>query len=103
MSDELEQRQDAVREDGEVASSPEGASPEQPSASSLGGEAVNSAADSTTEGEAQAVEGRLVRIEGLGVDWVLTGDAGLCTQKVAAGVVDAAATKPVYTDPSASG
>ncbi len=54
MSDELEQRQDAVREDGEVASSPEGASPEQPSASSLGGEAVNSAADSTTEGEAQA-------------------------------------------------
>lgn len=40
------------------------------------------------EGEARAVEGLLVRIEGLGVDWVLTGDAGLCTQEVAAGVVE---------------
>ncbi|MGB4726533.1 MAG: transcription termination/antitermination NusG family protein, partial [Thermogutta sp.] len=43
MSDELEQRQDAVQEDGGVAGSPEGSSPEQSAASPIGGEAINSA------------------------------------------------------------
>lgn len=44
---------------------------------SLGSQAVSS-------GEAAAAQGLLVRMEGLGVDWVLTGDAALCTQEVAA-------------------
>jgi len=43
MSDELEQRQDAVQEDGGVAGSPEGSSPEQSAASSLGAESANGA------------------------------------------------------------
>lgn len=48
---------------------------------SLGSRAV-------VDSEAQAVEGLIVRMEGLEVDWVLTGDAGLCTQDVAARVVE---------------
>lgn len=48
---------------------------------SLGSQAVSS-------GEAAAAQGLLVRMEGLGVDWVLTGDAALCTQEVAAAVVE---------------
>lgn len=38
-------------------------------------------------GEAAAAQGWVVRMEGLGVDWVLTEDAALCTQEVAAAVV----------------
>ncbi|WP_233493052.1 MULTISPECIES: transposase family protein [unclassified Meiothermus] len=48
---------------------------------SLGGQEVVS-------GEATAVRGLLVRMEGLEVAWVLTGDAGLCAPEVAGAVVE---------------
>ncbi|WP_243454830.1 hypothetical protein [Meiothermus sp. CFH 77666] len=39
-------------------------------------------------GEAAAAHGRVVRMEGLGVDWILTGDAALCNPELAAAVVE---------------
>lgn len=48
---------------------------------SLGSQAI-------ADGEAAAAQGLVVHMEGLGVDWVLTGDAALCTQELAAVVVE---------------
>ncbi|WP_243455345.1 transposase family protein [Meiothermus sp. CFH 77666] len=48
---------------------------------SLGSQAVSA-------GEAAAAQGLVVRMEGLGVDWVLTGDAALCNPELAAAVVE---------------